>query len=137
MKAVKEYYIAIVIALNNETHQPEALGISSSKSTVSAVYLLDYVLPLVAKLSRTLQSKKLDLTQSYLPSWKQLCSLDDALNPAANWVLDLQETTHSLEEATSVDITTFDIQTFQTSVGNSTLKDNISSRVISVHKTQY
>ena len=64
VKAVKENYIAIVITLNNiyeETHQPEALGISkalSSKSTVSAVYLLDYVLPQVAKLSKTLQSEK-------------------------------------------------------------------------------
>ena len=43
VKAVKENYSAIVITLNNiyeETHQPEALGISkalSSKSTVSAV----------------------------------------------------------------------------------------------------
>ena len=62
VKAVKENYIAIVVALNNiyeETHQPEALGISkalSSKSTVSAVYLLDYV---VAKLSRTFNLKSL------------------------------------------------------------------------------
>ena len=68
VKAVKENYIAIVRTLNNiyeETYQPEALGISkalSSKSTVSAVYLLDYVLPQVVKLSKTLQSEKLDLT---------------------------------------------------------------------------
>ena len=71
------------VALNNiyeETRQPEALGISkalSIKSTVSVVYLLDFVLPQVAKLNRTLQSKKLDLTViSYSP--------DDVLNPAAN-----------------------------------------------------
>jgi len=48
---VKENYCAIVIALNNiyeETHEPEALGISkalSKKSTISAMFLLDYVLP--------------------------------------------------------------------------------------------
>ena len=79
VKAVKENYIAIVITLNNiyeETHQPEALGISkalNSKSTVSAVYLLDYVLPQVAKLSKILQSESL-IWQSYLPLWRQLCT---------------------------------------------------------------
>jgi len=56
---------AIVIALNNiyeETCEPEALGISkalSKKSTISAMFLLDYV---VAKLSETLQTEKLDVT---------------------------------------------------------------------------
>ncbi len=48
VKAVKASYSAIVIALNNiyeETHEPEALGISKAlckKSTVAAVFLLDY-----------------------------------------------------------------------------------------------
>ena len=65
---MKENYIAIVLTLNNiyeETQQPEALVISkalSSESTVSAAYLLDYVSPQVAKLNKTLQSEKLDLT---------------------------------------------------------------------------
>jgi len=68
VKVVKENYCAIVIALNNiyeETHEPEALGISkalSKKSTISAMFLLDYVLPQVAKLSKTLQTEKLDVT---------------------------------------------------------------------------
>ena len=134
---MKENYIAIVITLNNiykETHQPEALGISkalSSKSTVSAAYLLDYVLPQVAKLSKTLQSEKLDLTVVYSLVEATLYSLDDALSPAANWVLELQDMKASLEEAMGVNITTSDIQTFQNSVGNhfvSTPKGNISSR---------
>ena len=62
------YICAIVLALNNiyeETHEPEALGISkalSKKSTISAMFLLDYVLPQVAKLSKTLQTEKLDVT---------------------------------------------------------------------------
>ena len=57
------------------------LGISkalSSKSTVSAVYLLDYVLPQVAKLSKTLQSEKLDLTVISSLVEATLSSLDDA-----------------------------------------------------------
>ena len=98
VKAVKENYTAIVITLNNiyeETHQPEALGISkalSSKSTISDEYLLDYVLPQVAKLSKTLQSEKLDLTVISSLVEASLYSLDDALSPAANWVLELQDT---------------------------------------------
>jgi len=54
VKIVKESHCAIVIVLNNiyeETHEPEALGISkalSKKSTISAMFLLDYVLPQLA-----------------------------------------------------------------------------------------
>lgn len=68
VKVVKENYCTIVNALNNiyeETHEPEALGISkalSKKSTISAMFLLDYVLPQIAKLSKTLQTEKLDIT---------------------------------------------------------------------------
>ena len=113
---MKENYIAIVITLNNiyEERISKAL---SSKSTVSAVYLLDYVLPQVAKLSKTLQSEKLDLTVISFLVEAPLYSLDDALSPAANWVLELQDMKESLEEAMGVNITS-DIQTFQNSVGN-------------------
>ena len=58
VKAVKESYVAIVTALESfyeQTHEPEALGLSkalSRKSTVIAMYLLDFVLPQVAKLSK-------------------------------------------------------------------------------------
>ena len=129
---MKENYIAIVITLNNiyEERISKAL---SSKSTVSAVYLLDYVLPQVAKLSKTLQSEKLDLTVISSLVEATLYSLDDALSPAANWVLELQDMKESLEEAMGVNITS-DIQTFQNSVGNrfvSTLKGNISSHFCS------
>ena len=87
---MKANYIAIVITLNNiyvKKHQPEALEISkalSSKSTVSAGFLLDYVLPQIAKLSKTLQSEKLDLTIKSSLVEATLYSLDDALSPAAN-----------------------------------------------------
>ena len=49
-------------------HEPEALGLSkalSRKLTVIAMYLLDFVLPQVAKLSKCLQTEKLYLTATY------------------------------------------------------------------------
>ena len=55
------------------------------------MYLLDYVLPQVAKLSKTLQSDKLDLTVTSSLMEAALYSLDDALSPAADWVLELQD----------------------------------------------
>ena len=68
VKAVKANCSAIVNALNNihkQTHKPEALGISRAlckPSIMSAMYLLDYVLPQEAKLSRALQAETIDLT---------------------------------------------------------------------------
>ena len=59
VKAVKANYAAIVITLENiyeQSHESEALGISkalSKESTLSAIFLLDFVLLLVIKLSRT------------------------------------------------------------------------------------
>ena len=69
-----------------------ALGISralSKKSTVAAMFLLEYVLRQVAKLSKTLQNEKLDLTSSLVEAI--LHTIDDALNPTANWVLALRD----------------------------------------------
>ena len=62
VKAVKASYSSIVLALEDmyeTSHEPEALGLSkalSSDSTIAAMYLLDYILPQVAKLSRVLQT---------------------------------------------------------------------------------
>jgi len=53
--------------------------------------LLDYVLPQVAKLSKTLQTEKLDVTVISSLVEATLYSIDDALTPAANWVLALQD----------------------------------------------
>ena len=58
VKAVKAIYSSIVRALENiyeTSHEPEALGLSkalSSHSTIAALYLLDYILPQVAKFNR-------------------------------------------------------------------------------------
>lgn len=111
MKAVKENYSAIIVALNNiykQTHEPEALGISkvlSKKPTVSAIFHLDHTLPQVAKLSKTLQAVKLDL--SIIPSLvdSTLHTLDDALLLDANWVLELLDIKESLHEVADLEIT--------------------------------
>ena len=64
MKAVKARFSAIVNALNNiyaeQTHEPETLGISRALSKLSTVSLLDYVLPMVANMSRTLLAERID-----------------------------------------------------------------------------
>ena len=68
VKAVMVNDVVIVITLKNiykQSHEPEALGISkalSKESTLSAIFLLDFVLPLVIKLSKCLQTEKHDLS---------------------------------------------------------------------------
>ena len=68
VKAVKASYSAIVITIGQiyETiHEPEALGIHGALcklSTIAAIYLLDFTLPQVAKLSKALQTEQLDLS---------------------------------------------------------------------------
>ena len=89
VKAVKASYSVIVNALNKIyelTHEPEALGISRAlfkPPTVSAMYLLDYALPQVAKLSRALQAERIDLTTIIPLVDATLHTLDDVLLPAA------------------------------------------------------
>ena len=57
VKPVKASYSSIVLALENIfeiSHEPKALELSkalSSNSTIGAMYLLDYILPQVAKLN--------------------------------------------------------------------------------------
>ena len=97
VKAVKASYSSMVLALENmlyeTSYEPEALGLSkslSSHSTIAAMYLLDYILPQVAKLSRALQNNlDLSLISSLVDA--TLNSLDDAILPSANWVLQLQD----------------------------------------------
>ena len=118
VKAVKASYSSIVLALENiyeTSHEPEAIGLSealSRHSTIAAMYLLDYILPQVAKLSRALLTKHLDL---YLISSlvdATLNSLDDAILPSENWVLQLQEAREELKAATGIEVTHLDICSF-------------------------
>ena len=140
VKAVKASYGAIVTALNDihqNTHEPEALGLSkalSKQSTVAAIYMLDYVLPQVAKLNRTLQTEHLDLSVISSLVDATLHTLDDTVLPSANWVLELLDKRERLEEAAGIKVTLADIITFQEQVAKpciAHLKENISSRFTS------
>ena len=54
--------ITTLESVYEESHEPEAYGISKIISKTFAIYLLDYVLPQIAKLSKCLQTEKLDLS---------------------------------------------------------------------------
>ena len=76
------------------------------------MYLLDYFLPQVAKLSRALQTKHLDL---YLISSlvdATLNSLNDAILPSENWVLQLQDAREELKAAMGIEVTHLDVCSF-------------------------
>ena len=86
-------YTALVFTLDNDYqnfHAPEALGLYNALSkftTIAAIYLLDFTLPLVAKLSKSFQTKQLDLFMISSLIDAVLHALDDANAPAAYWVL--------------------------------------------------
>ena len=137
VKAVKVSYSSIVLALENiyeTSHEPEALGLSkalSSHSTIAAMYLLDYILPQVAKLSRALQTKHLGLSLISSLVDATLNSLDGAILPSANWVLLLQDAREELKAAAGIECS------FQERVGKPfirLIKDNISSQFRSSSK---
>ena len=108
LKAVKASYSAIVITIGQiyeTTHEPEALGIHGALcklSTIAAIYLLDFTLPQVAKLSKALQTEQLDLSliSSLVDATVQ--SLGDAVLPGANWVLELLDNIDDLKTATKL-----------------------------------
>ena len=136
VKGVKASYAAIVTALDNIhecTHEPEALGLSkalSKKETTAAIFLLDYTLPQVAKLNKTLQTENLDLSIVSSLVDATLYTLEDAVTPATNWVPELLEECANLETATGTEISHTDITTFQETIAKpfiTHLKDNISS----------
>ena len=89
VKAVKASYTVLVVTLDSnyqKFHAPEALGLYKALSkftTIAAIYLLDYTLPLVAKLSKSLQTKRFDLSKISSLVDAVLHALDDAITPAA------------------------------------------------------
>ena len=61
-------------------------------------------------------------------------SFDEALLPAANWVLELIDAQAEIEDVTGIKVTTPDVSSFQKSLAEPFLRDlknNISSRFIS------
>ena len=73
------------------------------------MYLLDYILPQVAKLSRALQTKDLNLSLISSQVDAILNSLVDAILPTANWVLQLQDAREELKAATDFEVTHLDM----------------------------
>ena len=137
---VKKCYEAIVSALKTiyqEYHEPEALGISknlSKPSTLFAIYLLAYILPEVSKLSRSLQTEKLDLSIISSLVDANLHTLEDVLQPAAKWVLDLKEVKEEMDITVGINFNSDDVVSFQSRVTEpfyTKLKENISNRFVS------
>ena len=140
MSAVKASYSAIITALDHiysESHESEALGIKKAlckKSTIATMYLLDYVLPQIAKLSRALQTENLDLSMIFSLLDATLHSIDDAVLSSSNWVLELLEAAQDLETAIEEQITREDISTLREKIGQCfihQLRGNITSRFTS------
>ena len=91
----------------------------------------------MAKLSRALQTKHLDLSLISSLVDATLNSLDDAILPSTNWFLQLQDPREELKAATGIGVTHLDICSFQERVGKPfirLIKDNISSQFRSSSK---
>ena len=119
VKAVKASYEAIFTVLNDihkNTHEPEALGLGKALTkwhTFAAMYMLDYILAQVAKLSKTLQTEQLYLLMISSLVNATLHTLDDSLLPSAKCMLELLDDHEQLKEATGIIVTLADIMTFQ------------------------
>ena len=103
LKAVKVSYTALVVTHDSSSqnfHAPEALGLHKALSkftTIAAIYLLDDTLPFVAKLSKSLQTKQHDLSMISSLVNSVPHALDDAITPAAYWVLELLDSKDNLQ----------------------------------------
>ena len=99
-------YTALVVTLDSNYqnfHAPEALGLYKALSkftTITTFYVLDYTLPLVAKLSKSLQTKQLDLSMTSSLVDAVLHALDGAITPVAYLVFGLLDPKDDLQQAT-------------------------------------
>ena len=88
------------------------MGLSKAmckQSTITAIYLLDFISPQVARLSKTLQTEKSDLTIVSSLVDATLHTLDDSILAAANWMLELLNEMDDLMQVTGIKITMDDI----------------------------
>ena len=126
-----------------KAHEPEVLGISkilSKPSTLFAIYLLDYILSEVSKLSKSLQTEKLDLSLISSLVDATLHNLKDVLQPAAKWVLDLQEVKEEMDITVGINFNSDDVASFQSRVTEpfyTKLKENIANRFVSQDVVSY
>lgn len=138
---MKENYSAIVVTLNNiydQTDEPEALGLCkvlSKVTNLSAIFLLDFSLPLIAKLSKSPQSEKLGLTSISSLVDATIHNLDDALYPAANWVLILLEVREESEKAIGLQVTLVAITFFHDKVAKPFIND-LKNNIMSLFRSQ-
>ena len=136
VKAVQMSYTALVVTLDSNYqnfHAPEALGLykALSKSTTIAANIYWITLYQVAKLSKSLQTKQIDLSMVSALVNAVLLALDDVITPAAYWVLKLLDSKDDLQQATVEIVSADKIHTFQETVGTTYvafLKGKISSR---------
>ena len=101
---------------------------------MSAIFLLDFVHHLVIKLSKYLQTEKLDLSIISSLVHATLHTIDEAVLPAANWVLKLMDAREEIERATGVKVNLADIVSFQERVAKyfiTDLKNSIVCRLTS------
>ena len=118
----------------NQKHFDLANLSASTQQLQLYMYMLDYTLPQVAKLCKTLQPEHLDLL--LIPSLvdSTLCALDGTVLPAASWVRQLLDEAENLEKTARIEISSEDITPFQKNIVKPFivhLKDNISSRFAS------
>ena len=91
---------------------------------------MDSTLPLEAKLSKSLQTKQLDLSMISSLLDEVLHTLEDAITPAADRVLELLDSKGDHQQATGEIFSADKIHTFQETVGTLLvvlLKENISA----------
>ena len=89
------------------TVRPEALGLSkilSKPSTLYAIFLVDKVLPQTARLSKALQAVQLDLSAISSLVDATLHILDAAMEPSANWILQLVDVKEELAATIGVNL---------------------------------
>ena len=108
-----------------DSHESEAFALTkilTRSSTLFAIYLFDFIILQVSKLSKCLQYQNLDAT---------LHTLDDIIQPAANWLLELLEGMDEMESTIGIMFTTEDITAFQSRVAKpffTVLKENVQNR---------
>ena len=135
LKAVKVSYTALVVTLDSSYqnfHAPEALGLQGSIQVHHHCSHLSTGLhfTISGQACKSLQTKQLDSSMISSLIDAVLHALDDAITPAAHWVLELLDSKDNLQ-ATGEIVGADKIHTFQETVGTPFValhKENISSR---------
>ena len=126
-------------SISSSRAKNKALGLTrilTRSSNLFAIYVLDFVLPQVSKLSKCLQSQNLDLTIISSLVDATVHTLDDVIQPAANWLSELLEVMNEMESTIGIKFTTEDITAFQSSIAKpfiTVLKENVQNQFSSHH----